>query len=195
MKRLFDIVFALLGLLVLFPFLLVIAIAIVLDSKGGIFYRQVRVGKGNVDFHLYKFRTMVTNAEKQGQLTVGARDARITNVGAFLRKYKLDEFPQFINILQGDMSFVGPRPEVRKYVNLYSAEQLRVLEVAPGLTDYASLEYINENEILGKAENPEQTYIDEIMPEKLMLNMRYIEEAGLATDLKIIFKTIGKILR
>lgn len=179
-------------MLVLLPFMLLIAIAIVVDSRGGVFYKQIRVGRNNKDFGLFKFRTMVTNADKQGELTVGA-DSRITSVGRFLRKYKLDEFPQFLNIIAGEMSFVGPRPEVRRYVELYSEEQLSVLNVRPGLTDYASLEFINENEVLGKAEDPESTYIQEIMPRKLELNMKYIDEAGLGTDLKIIFRTIGKI--
>jgi lipopolysaccharide/colanic/teichoic acid biosynthesis glycosyltransferase len=138
---------------------------------------------------------MVSNAEKSGQLTVGTNDRRITRVGGFIRKYKLDEFPQLINIIKGDMSIVGPRPEVRKYVDLYNEEQLKVLSVRPGLTDYASLEYINENEILGKASDPEKVYIEEIMPAKLQLNLRYIQEQGLKTDLKIIFRTIGKIVK
>ncbi len=136
---------------------------------------------------------MVTGADKAGKLTVGARDSRITKMGYFLRKTKLDELPQLVNILKGDMSIVGPRPEVRKYVNLYTKEQLKVLEVRPGLTDFASLEYINENELLGKAENPEETYIKEIMPAKLALNMKYIRSQSFGTDVKIIFKTLGKL--
>jgi lipopolysaccharide/colanic/teichoic acid biosynthesis glycosyltransferase len=174
---------------------LLLCLAIVIDSRGGIFFTQKRVGKNNRDFHLYKFRSMVSNAEKSGQLTVGTNDRRITRVGGFIRKYKLDEFPQLINIIKGDMSIVGPRPEVRKYVDLYNEEQLKVLSVRPGLTDYASLEYINENEILGKASDPEKVYIEEIMPAKLQLNLRYIQEQGLKTDLKIIFRTIGKIVK
>ncbi|MCW3102244.1 MAG: wcfS [Bacteroidetes bacterium] len=195
MKRLFDIFFSLLGLaLLLIPFL-VISLIIVLDSRGGIFYRQVRVGKNGKDFKLFKFRSMRTNADKAGLLTVGGRDNRITRVGYYIRKYKVDELPQLINVLTGDMSLVGPRPEVRKYVDLYSAEQLKVLEAKPGITDYASIEYSNENEILGKASDPERVYIEEIMPAKLRLNLKYIHEQGLLTDLKIIFKTIAKILR
>lgn len=195
LKRLFDVV-ASLGVLLLFsPIFVCIALLIVIDSRGGVFYRQQRVGKGNRDFGLYKFRTMVSGADKKGQLTVGMRDSRITRVGYALRKYKLDEFPQLINIIKGDMSVVGPRPEVRKYVELYNKEQLAVLSVRPGLTDYASIEYARENELLAKAENPEQTYIKEIMPAKLRLNLRYINEQGLATDLKIIFRTIAKIVR
>jgi lipopolysaccharide/colanic/teichoic acid biosynthesis glycosyltransferase len=193
MKRLFDIVSSLVVLLVLFPFFLLIALLIALDSRGSVFYKQIRVGKGNRDFGLYKFRTMVSHADKQGQLTVGMRDNRITRIGYFLRKYKLDEFPQLINILKGDMSVVGPRPEVRKYVDLYSEEQLKALTVRPGLTDYASMEYANENEILGASENPEKTYVEQIMPAKLSLNLKYVREQSLRTDLMIIFRTIGKI--
>lgn len=194
MKRLFDILASYFGLMFLFPFLSFIAILIILDSKGGIFYRQVRVGKGNKDFRIFKFRTMRPDSDKAGLLTVGARDNRITKIGVFLRKYKIDEFPQLLNVLIGDMSIVGPRPEVRKYVDMYSAEQLRVLEVRPGITDYASIEYSNENELLAKSENPEQTYIHEVMPAKLKLNLKYINEAGLVTDIKIIFRTLRKIV-
>ena len=164
-----------------------------MDSKGGIFYAQVRVGKGGKDFQLYKFRTMRTGADQQGLLTVGEKDNRITRVGAFLRKSKLDELPQLVNIILGEMSFVGPRPEVRKYVDLYNDEQRKVLEVSPGLTDYASLEYINENKILGESDKPEQTYIDQIMPRKLEMNLKYIKEQSFSTDIKLILKTIGKI--
>ncbi|MBN2778549.1 MAG: sugar transferase [Bacteroidales bacterium] len=194
MKRLFDICFSFFGLVFLFPWLLLISIIIVLDSKGGVFYRQVRVGKNSKDFKIFKFRTMRPNSDKAGLLTVGSRDNRVTKVGYFLRKYKLDELPQLINVLVGDMSFVGPRPEVRKYVDMYDAEQLKVITVKPGITDYASIEYSNENDLLAKSDNPEKTYIEEVMPAKLKLNLKYIEEAGLATDVKIIFKTIGKIL-
>lgn len=194
-KRLFDIFFSLLGLVILFVPLLFIAILISLDSRGGIFYKQIRVGKDGTDFNLLKFRSMKTDADKAGLLTIGGRDNRITNIGYSLRKYKIDELPQLINVLLGDMSLVGPRPEVRKYVDLYNSEQKQVLSVKPGITDYASIEYSNENEILGKAENPEEVYINEIMPAKLKLNLKYIEEQGIATDLKIIFRTIGKIMR
>ncbi|MDD3686415.1 MAG: sugar transferase [Bacteroidales bacterium] len=194
MKRLFDILASYFGLMFLFPFLFFIAILIVLDSKGGVFYRQVRVGKGNKDFRIFKFRTMRPDSDKAGLLTVGAKDNRITKIGVFLRKYKIDEFPQLLNVLIGDMSIVGPRPEVRKYVDMYNDEQMRVLDVRPGITDYASIEYSNENELLAKSENPEQTYIQEVMPAKLKLNLKYINEAGLATDIKIIFRTLGKIV-
>jgi lipopolysaccharide/colanic/teichoic acid biosynthesis glycosyltransferase len=193
-KRLFDIFFSFIGLIILLIPFLVIALLIIIDSRGGIFYRQIRVGKDGSDFGLLKFRSMRTDADKAGLLTVGGKDSRITKIGYVLRKYKIDELPQLINVLEGSMSLVGPRPEVRKYVDMYSAEQLRVLSVKPGITDYASIEYSNENEILGKAADPEQVYIQEIMPAKLHLNMKYIAEKGIGTDLKIIFRTIGKIL-
>ena len=156
---------------------------------------QVRVGKNGVDFILFKFRTMRIGAEKSGLLTVGGRDSRITRTGYILRKYKLDELPQLINVLMGDMSLVGPRPEVRKYVNLYSDSQLSVLNVRPGITDYASIEYSNENELLAKSNDPERTYIEEILPAKLSLNQRYIKEKSGVKDLRIIFQTLFKIMR
>ncbi|HRG54096.1 MAG TPA: sugar transferase, partial [Bacteroidia bacterium] len=174
MKRLFDIFFSLVGIIILIPFFLLISLLIIFDSKGGIFYRQVRVGKNGTDFYLFKFRSMRTDADKKGLLTVGGRDPRITRMGYYIRKYKIDELPQLLNVLLGDMSLVGPRPEVRKYVNLYNAQQMLVLSVQPGITDYASIEYSNENEILGKALDPEKTYIEEIMPAKLQLNLKYI---------------------
>lgn len=194
-KRVFDVFFSLFGLVLLFPLLLIISIAIVLDSEGGIFFRQIRVGKDNVDFKMFKFRTMRTGSDKKGLLTIGDKDNRVTKVGYFLRKYKIDELPQLINILKGDMSLVGPRPEVRKYVDLYNAEQMKVLSVRPGLTDYSSLFYINESELLRKSDNPEQTYIEEIMPAKLELCKKYIDEKSLQTDIKILFHTLKKILR
>jgi lipopolysaccharide/colanic/teichoic acid biosynthesis glycosyltransferase len=194
MKRLFDIFFSIIGLLILLIPFLIISLLIILDSKGGVFYKQVRVGKDGADFKLFKFRSMRTDADKAGLLTVGGRDSRITRMGYSLRKYKIDELPQLINVLIGDMSLVGPRPEVRKYVDLYNEEQKQVLSVRPGITDYASIEYSNENELLGKAENPEEVYINEIMPAKLELNLKYIAEQGILTDFKIIFRTIGKIL-
>ncbi len=194
-KRSFDIIFSFIGILILIPFFILIAVAVLIDSRGGIFFKQRRVGKNNNDFFILKYRTMQTNADKNGLLTVGARDKRITRVGYFLRKYKLDELPQLFNVLEGDMSFVGPRPEVRQYVNLYNDDQKRVLTVNPGITDYASIEYSNENEILAKSKNPEQTYINEIMPDKLRLNLKYISEQSFFTDLKIIFRTIGKVLK
>ncbi len=193
-KRLFDITIALAGLIVLAPFLLIISLLILLDSNGGIFYKQVRVGKNNRDFKIFKFRTMRIGADKNGLLTVGARDNRITGIGFYLRKYKLDELPQLINVVLGDMSLVGPRPEVRKYVELYNKEQLKVLDVQPGITDYASIKYANENELLAKSANPELLYIQEILPAKLDLNLQYIQEKGILKDLRIIFLTIKKII-
>ncbi len=194
MKRIFDIFFSFIGLLMLLPIFVIIGFVIFIDSRGGIFYKQLRVGKNNVDFYLLKFRSMKINADKSGLLTVGGKDSRITHVGYFLRKYKMDELPQLINVLFGDMSLVGPRPEVRKYVDMYSEVQKKVLSVKPGLTDYASIEYRNENELLGQVDDPEKVYINEIMPAKLQMNLKYIENQSLATDIKIIFRTLGKIV-
>jgi len=193
MKRLFDIVFSLIFLILLLPLYLIISLSIIIDSKGGIFYRQQRVGKNSIDFWLYKFRTMRTGAEKNGLLTIGSNDTRVTKVGYILRKYKMDELPQLFNILLGDMSIVGPRPEVRKYVNLYNKEQLTVLSVKPGLTDFASLAYINESDLLAQNKEPETLYINEIMPDKLRLNLEYIETRSFFTDFQIILKTVKKI--
>ena len=192
-KRIFDILFSLQGLIFLLPVFIIIALIIVFDSKGGVFYFQNRVGKNNRDFKLIKFRTMFSNSEKKGLITVGDKDSRITKTGIWLRKYKIDELPQLFNILIGDMSFVGPRPEVRKYVDLYNERQKRVLTVKPGLTDYASLEYINESEILGGFSDPEKAYIEKIMPAKSELNLKYIREQGLITDIKILYKTLTNI--
>lgn len=195
MKRLFDIVFALLILALFLPFGIIIALFILFSSKGGVFYRQRRVGFQEKEFDLLKFRTMRPDADKAGKLTVGMRDPRITSVGYFLRKYKLDEFPQFINVLKGEMSIVGPRPEVKEYVDYYTADQRKVLQVKPGITDYASLHYFNENEVLGKSDDPHKTYIDEVMPEKLKLNQVYVDKASLRTDLSIMWQTFLKIIR
>lgn len=193
-KRIFDFIAALIGMLLLSPIFLGIWLLIVMNSRGGGFYRQVRVGKNGKDFKLWKFRTMSLNADKGSLLTVGGRDPRVTSVGYYLRKYKLDELPQLINVITADMSLVGPRPEVRKYVDLYTPIQLAVLSVRPGITDYASIEYSNENELLALSENPEKTYIEEIMPAKLNLNLKYIQEQGLGVDMAIIAKTIWKII-
>lgn len=195
MKRFFDIILSLMVIIIGFPFALIIAVCIRIDSKGPVLYRQVRVGRNNKDFSLLKFRTMYVESDKSGLLTVGTNDSRITRVGGFLRRYKIDEFPQFVNILKGDMSIVGPRPEVRKYVELYSAEQMRVLSVRPGLTDYASIRYVNENEILAKASNPEETYINEVMQDKLKLNLQYIDKSSIIEDIKIVFQTFKAILK
>lgn len=194
MKRAFDLIVATLAVLVLLPLLLLLALAVALTSPGGAFFAQTRVGKGGTEFRLLKFRSMRPGSEAKGQLTVGGRDPRITAVGHFLRKTKLDELPQLFNILKGEMSLVGPRPEVPKYVALYSAEQHQVLQVRPGLTDYASLEYFEENALLGASENPEETYIQEVMPAKLALNAKYIEDMGLGTDLKILLRTAVRIV-
>ena len=193
--RLLDIVLSLLGLIFLLPIFVILAVWIKFDSQGSIFFRQIRVGKDGRDFRIYKFRTMIVNAEKMGIITIGERDPRITNSGYFLRKYKLDELPQLINVLKGEMSFVGPRPEVRKYVEMYNQEQLKILTVKPGITDYASIEYINEDEILGKSLDPEKTYIEEIMPQKIKYNMKYINNKTVIEYFKIIFLTIIKIIK
>ncbi|MFK2820254.1 sugar transferase [Flavobacteriaceae sp. LMIT009] len=193
-KRLFDIVFSFLGLVITSPFLIVIAILVKIDSKGPVFYRQVRVGKNSIDFKIYKFRTMHINSDKLGLLTVGDRDPRVTTIGYVLRKYKLDELPQLINVFIGNMSFVGPRPEVRKYVELYSDSDIEILSVKPGITDYASIKYRNEAEAMKNSNQPEQTYINEIMPEKIKLNKVYIANHNLITDIKIILMTIKVIL-
>lgn len=193
-KRLFDIFFSIVGLTFLLPLFIIIALVIAIESRGGVFYLQNRVGKNNIDFKLYKFRTMFINSDKAGLITVGMRDNRITKVGYMLRKYKFDELPQLLNVLQGSMSFVGPRPEVRKYVELYNDTQLKVLKVKPGITDYASIEYSNENELLGNASDPDQLYVEVIMPAKLSLNLKYINEISIATDVKLILQTIKKIV-
>lgn len=195
MKRLFDILFSLLVLIIGLPFGLLIVICIAVDSRGNVIYKQKRVGRNNVDFQLYKFRTMCADADKGSQITVSDRDSRITKTGAFLRKYKIDEFPQFLNILKGEMSIVGPRPEVRKYVEMYTPEQMRVLSVRPGLTDYASIRYVNENALLAASDNPEETYIHEIMPDKLALNLQYIDEQSIWVDCKIMWQTVMAIIR
>ena len=194
-KRLFDILLSLLVLLILLPLFVIIAIWILLDSPGGVFYRQIRVGRHNKDFSMFKFRTMRPGSDSGGLLTVGGSDPRITRAGKFLRRAKLDEFPQLLNILAGQMSIVGPRPEVRKYVDLYNKEQMKVLNVRPGLTDYASLQYIQEDEILAASDDPEKTYIEELMPHKLELNLQYIRERSLAKDIGIICNTLRGIFR
>ncbi len=193
-KRLFDFLLSLLGILLLSPFLFFIWLIVVLDSPGGGFYRQVRVGRYGKDFRLWKFRSMRNDSDKKGLLTVGGRDPRITRSGYFIRKYKLDELPQLFNVFMGEMSLVGPRPEVRRYVDLYSDEQKKVLSIRPGITDYASIEYSKENDLLAKSKDPEKTYIEEIMPAKLELNHKYLREQGFITDIKILLQTFYKIV-
>jgi lipopolysaccharide/colanic/teichoic acid biosynthesis glycosyltransferase len=193
-KRIFDIAFSLIAIIILLPVFIVIALYVWIDSEGGVFYRQTRVGKNNKDFKLFKFRTMHINADKLGLLTIGNNDNRITKAGYWLRKYKIDEMPQVINVFIGDMSFVGPRPEVRKYVNLYNQQQLSVLSIRPGITDWASIEFRNENEVLAGYPDPEAAYIDIVMPRKLFLNMEYIKKRSVILDVKIILKTLSKII-
>ena len=193
-KRIFDIICSGLGLIVLSPFLLFVAIKIKNESDGPIFFKQIRVGENGKEFQILKFRTMIVDAEKLGrQITVG-NDSRITKIGAFLRKYKIDELPQLINVLKGDMSLVGPRPEVPRYVNMYNEEQRKVLEVKPGITDLASIRYRDENELLGQAENPDEFYIKTIMPDKLALNLEYIRKSNVFLDIYIILRTIFKCI-
>lgn len=194
-KRSLDFVMSFIGILLLFPIFLVIMILVKLDSKGPIFYLQKRVGKHNRDFSLFKFRTMRPNSDKSGLLTVGSKDNRITKIGYYLRKYKLDELPQLFNVFIGNMSLVGPRPEVRKYVNLYSKEQLQVLSVKPGITDLASIRYSDENALLAKHSNPEQFYVETILQDKLALNLEYVRNNNFFKDIKIIFLTLQKIWR
>lgn len=195
MKRLIDIVASGLGLLLLSPLFIILAVWIKLDSKGPVFYRQIRVGKDNKDFRIYKFRSMRTGADKGSLITVGGRDPRVTHSGYYIRKYKLDELAQLINVFIGEMSLVGPRPEVRRYVNLYTEEQRKVLSVKPGITDYASIEYMNENDRLEQSPNPDKTYVEDVMPAKLVLNMKYINNPTLFEYFKLIFLTIFKIAR
>lgn len=195
MKRIFDVVFSLIGITILLPFYIIISILILLSGKGGVLYNQERVGRDSVIFKVFKFRTMRPDSFSKGALTVGSRDPRITEVGYYLRKYKLDELPQLFNVLFGDMSFVGPRPEVKKYTDLYNDEQKKVLSVRPGITDYASIKFRNENDLLAASDEPEQLYIDEIMPEKLALNMKYIQDNTIFKDIKIIFDTFYTIIK
>ena len=194
MKRFLDVLLSVLVLIILSPLFIIIAIIIACESRGGVIYAQTRVGRYNKDFKLLKFRTMYTGSDQKGLITVGEHDARITPFGYFLRKSKLDEFPQLLNIIKGDMSIVGPRPEVRHYVDMYTEEQLKVLSVRPGLTDFASLVYIDENKLLENQENPEEFYIKEMMPRKLELNLKYIEQQSVKTDAILIFKTLRAIV-
>jgi lipopolysaccharide/colanic/teichoic acid biosynthesis glycosyltransferase len=193
MKRVFDVFSSCIGLFLFSPIFILLAIWIKYDSKGNVFYRQSRVGKDNRDFKIFKFRSMIQDSDKKGLITIGGRDPRVTDSGYYIRKYKLDELPQLINVFIGDMSIVGPRPEVRKYVDLYNKEQLMVLSVKPGITDIASIKYRNENELLEKSENPDKMYIEEIMPDKLRYNLEYINKFSFLYDLKLILLTFKEI--
>lgn len=195
MIRFFDILFSAVGIVLLSPLFVVLYVVICLESRGGGLYVQERVGKGGRPFRLYKFRSMRLGADSKGLITVGGHDSRITRTGYFIRKYKLDELPQLFNVLKGDMSVVGPRPEVERYVRLYTPEQRRVLSVRPGITDYASIEYVDENVILGKADDPDRVYIEQIMPDKIAYNMKYIDNRSVAEYFKIILMTLRRIIR
>ena len=194
LKRAMDIVISGGALLVIWPVLLIVAAAIKIDDPGPVFYRQVRVGRGGKTFRIFKFRTMVVDADKKGLAITVGRDNRITRVGALLRKTKLDELAQLLNVFVGEMSFVGPRPEVQKYVDLYTPYQRQVLLVRPGITDYASIAYRNENDLLAGAQDPEKMYIDVIMPDKIELNMKYLREISPLADLRLIFGTIAAVI-
>ena len=194
MKRLFDILLSGIGLLIISPLFLIVAIWIKLDSPGPIFYRQVRVGQYNNDFRIFKFRSMRIGSDKGSLVTIGGRDPRITRSGYFIRKFKIDELPQLINVLVGDMSLVGPRPEVRHYVNYWTEEQMHVLDVRPGITDPASIKFRNENELLAQAEDPEKYYIEVIMQEKIKLYLDYVAKNSLCYDIKLIFQTFWVIV-
>jgi lipopolysaccharide/colanic/teichoic acid biosynthesis glycosyltransferase len=193
MKRVFDITIAFILLIVALPLFAIMTVWVWIDDGWPVFFSQERVGKNEVSFRLHKFRTMRRASEKAGQLTVGSRDSRITKSGYYLRKYKMDELPQLWNVIKGDMSLVGPRPEVPKYVSMYTEQQKSVLSVKPGITDHASLLYFEESELLASSPNPEETYITQVMPEKLRLNLEYIHNQSLKVDLIIIIKTIFKI--
>ena len=195
MIRFFDIIFSGIGVIVLSPLFLIIYLLIRCESKGGGFYAQERIGKDGKPFKLYKFRSMRTGADKGSLITIGGHDSRITKMGYFIRKYKIDELPQLWNVFIGDMSLVGPRPEVEKYTRLYTEEQKKVLSVRPGITDWASIEYVDENVILGQAEEPDKAYIEKIMPDKIRYNMKWIENQGVMEYFKIIFSTFFKIAR
>lgn len=195
MKRLFDIVASGLGLIVLSPLFLILAVWIKLDSKGPVFYRQLRVGLHNRDFRIFKFRSMRVGADKGSLVTIGGRDPRVTRSGYWIRKFKLDELPQLINVFVGDMSLVGPRPEVRHYVDYWTPEQMHVLDVRPGITDPASIKFRNENELMEHASDPEKYYIEVIMQEKLKLYLEYVQNHSFGGDIGLIFKTFGAIVK
>ena len=194
MKRIFDIVASGIGLILLSPLFVILAIWIKCDSIGPVFYKQVRVGRNNMDFQLFKFRSMRVGSDKKGLITVGGHDPRITRSGYYIRKYKLDEFPQLINVFKGDMSLVGPRPEVRKYVDMYTEEQMHVLDVRPGITDLASIRYRNENELLERVNDPDKYYVEVIMPDKLRINLEYVARHSFTFDIRLIFQTFRAIV-
>lgn len=195
MKRIFDVIASGLGLVVLSPLFIILAIWIKCDSKGPVFYRQVRVGRWNKDFRIFKFRSMRVGADKGSLVTIGGRDPRVTQSGYWIRKFKLDELPQLINVFVGDMSLVGPRPEVRHYVDYWNPEQMHVLDVRPGITDPASIKFRNENELMEKADDPEKYYIEVIMQEKIKLYLEYVEKHNFFYDLGLIFKTFWVIVK
>ena len=194
MKRIFDIVASGIGLILLSPLFVILAIWIKCDSIGPVFYKQVRVGRNNMDFQLFKFRSMRVGSDKKGLITVGGHDPRITRSGYYIRKYKLDEFPQLINVFLGEMSLVGPRPEVRKYVDMYTEEQMHVLDVRPGITDLASIRYRNENELLERVNDPDKYYVEVIMPDKLRINLEYVARHSFTFDIRLIFQTFRAIV-
>lgn len=194
MKRIFDIVASGIGLILLSPLFVILAIWIKCDSIGPVFYKQVRVGRNNMDFQLFKFRSMRVGSDKKGLITVGGHDPRITRSGYYIRKYKLDEFPQLINVFKGDMSLVGPGPEVRKYVDMYTEEQMHVLDVRPGITDLASIRYRNENELLERVNDPDKYYVEVIMPDKLRINLEYVARHSFTFDIRLIFQTFRAIV-
>ena len=195
LKRLFDFIASLLGLLILFPFFLAVGLIIKIDSNGPVFYKQSRIGVFGREFKIYKFRTMYLGSDKKGMLSIGNQDNRITKIGYYLRKYKVDELAQLINVVFGEMSLVGPRPEVNKYVEMYSKEDRSILSVKPGITDYASIYFRDETELLKNAANPEKFYVEKILPKKLTLNKKYLAEKSFFVDLKIIFKTLLVIIK
>ncbi|MGC6430723.1 MAG: sugar transferase [Jejuia sp.] len=194
-KRSFDLCFAIIGILLLLPFFLIISIVIKIESKGPVFFVQERVGQNNIDFNLYKFRTMYEGSQQKGLLTIGNNDSRTTKVGSFLRKFKFDELPQLFNIIKGNMSFVGPRPELRYFVNFYKNEDFEVLKLKPSITGIATLKYINESELIKASTNAEAYYINEIIPDKLRLNKRYLEEKSFCLDIKLILLTLNKLFK
>lgn len=195
MKRTFDIIASSLGLIILSPLFFILAILIKLDSEGPVFFKQTRVGLKNKDFSLYKFRSMYVKTDESGFLTIGDRDPRITPIGYYIRKYKLDEFPQLLNVLKGDMSIVGPRPQVRKFVNFYTAEQMRVLDIRPGITDLASIRYRNESQLLKNFKDPEKYYTEVVMQDKLRINLQYLDNNNLLNDIALIFLTFKTIIK